>query len=57
LTRIRVRIDDEELAELLLLASDMELSPNLVMRTALALLADDWRQHGGSRIPDAGSVR
>jgi predicted transcriptional regulator len=43
LTRIRVRIDDEELAELLLLASEMELSPNLVMRTALAQLADDWR--------------
>jgi predicted transcriptional regulator len=43
LTRIRVRIDDEELAELLALASEMELSPNLVMRTALALLAEDWR--------------
>ncbi|MET7602555.1 hypothetical protein ABZS96_08470 [Streptomyces avermitilis] len=43
MTRIRVRIDDEELAELLLLASEMELSPNMVMRTALALLADDMR--------------
>jgi predicted transcriptional regulator len=43
MTRVRVRLSDEELAELLALASEMDLSPNLVMRTALALLADDMR--------------
>ncbi|WP_326604528.1 hypothetical protein [Streptomyces sp. NBC_01800] len=43
MTRVRVRLTDEELADLLTLACEMNLTPNATMRTALALLADDWR--------------
>ncbi|MFF3464949.1 hypothetical protein [Streptomyces sp. NPDC002619] len=54
MTRVRVRISDEELAELLALAREMNLTPNVVMRTALARLSDEWRESHGDSTGAAG---